>query len=246
VLYSFICTQSVITYNNRQQRHAFNAQVQHNNVRWNPADLEYYFLQKIGESINTKTMNSICALPHDLTTERESAPAFGARQAIATLTTTASRRDDGNMAAPTAQLTYTASEYGSDIDIGAVTALSDYGSDIGFDDEDTILADVLETIKVAKPADKDRVLPSIEFEEGEREDEDHDVDGFVQIHRPTVLRVAKGRDKSIGTVEAQRGIQSSPLRGHEALEVEYDERSRRAWSGMLTWDDLDGRCASRD
>jgi exonuclease V len=191
-------------------------------------------------------MNSICALPHDLTTERESAPAFRARQAIATHTTTAPRRDDGNMAAPTAQLSHTASEYGSDIDIGSVTALSDYGSDIGFEDEDTILADVLETIKVAKPADKDRVLPSIEFEEGEREDEDHNVDGFVQIHRPTVLRVAKGRDKSIGTVDAQRDIQSSPLRGYEALEVEYDERSRRTWSGTLTWDDMEGRCASRD
>jgi exonuclease V len=191
-------------------------------------------------------MNSICTLPHDLTTERESAPAFGARQAVATLTTTAPRRDDGSMAAPTAQLTNTASEYGSDIDIGSVTALSDYGSDIGFDDEDTILADVLETIKVAKPADKDRVLPSVEFEEGEREDEDHDVDGFVQIHRPSLLRVVKGKGKSTGTGDAQRDIQSSPLRGHEALEVEYDERSRRAWSGTLTWDDMEGGCVSRN
>jgi exonuclease V len=186
-------------------------------------------------------MDSICARPHDLTTGREGAPALEARQAIATLTTTTPRRDNGNMAASTAQLISTASEYGSDVEIGSVAALSDYGSDFGFDDileGDTILADVLDTIKVAKPADKDRVLPSIEFEEGEREDEDHDVDGFVQIHRPTLLRVAKRKDKSIGTVDARRDVQSSPMRKHEVLEVEYDERSRRAWSGTLICDEM--------
>jgi exonuclease V len=189
-------------------------------------------------------MDSICARPHDLTTRREGAPAFEARQAIATSITTMSRRDNGNMVASTAPLTNTGSEYGSDVNIGAATALSDYGSDFGFDDidEDTILSDVLETIKVAKPAAKGRVLPSIEFEEGEREDEDHDVDGFVQIHRPTLLRVSKGKDRSIGTLDARRNIQSSPLREYEALEVEYDERSRRAWSGT-TWpcDEMDAQ-----
>jgi exonuclease V len=72
------------------------------------------------------------------------------------------------------------------------------------------------------------------------------VDGFVQIHRPSLLRVVKGKGKSTGTGDAQRDIQSSPLRGHEALEVEYDERSRRAWSGTLTWDDMEGGCVSQD
>jgi hypothetical protein len=89
----------------------------------------------------------------------------------------------------TAQLT---SEYGSNVETPAATALSDYGSDTGFEDidEDTILADVLQTIQSVKPAKKSRILPSIEFEEGEREDEDHVVDSFVQIHQPALLRVA--------------------------------------------------------
>jgi exonuclease V len=191
--------------------------------------------------LNFKSFDdSIGARPHDLMTGREGAPAFEARQAIATFTTTMPRRDSGSMAAFTAPLTNTDSEYGSHVDIGAATALSDYGSDFGVDDidEDTILSDVLETIQDARPAAKDSVLPSIEFEEGEREDEDHDVDGFVHIHRPTLLRVSKGKDRSIGTVDARRDIQSSPLREHEALEVEYDERSRRAWSGTSSCNEM--------
>jgi exonuclease V len=56
----------------------------------------------------------------------------------------------------------------------------------------------------------------------------------VQIHRPTVLRVAKGK-RSVDA-DAQRDIQSSPMRGCKALEVEYDERSRRAWSGTSIQD----------
>jgi exonuclease V len=101
------------------------------------------------------------------------------------------------------------------------TAGSDYGSDIGFEDieEDTLLADALGTINNARPTEKSAALPSIEFEEGEREDEDEDEDGqqhvggLVQVHRPTLLRVAKD------------SVQGS------AREVEYDERSRPRWSG---------------
>jgi len=140
------------------------------------------------------------------------------------------------MAASTAQPMNPPSEYGSDVEIPSVAAVSDYGSDTGFEDidEDTILAGVLETIQTARPTERSRVLPSIEFEEGEREDEDQDVDGFVQVHRPTLLRVAKTSDKVTSTAPTgtRREIQSSPLRGHEPLEVEYDERSRRTWSGM--------------
>jgi exonuclease V len=112
----------------------------------------------------------------------------------------------GIMTAPTTQST--------------TTAGSDYGSDIGYEDieEDTLLADALDTINDARPTEKSAALPSIEFEEGEREDEDEDeqqhVGGLVQVHRPTLLRVAKD------------GVQGS------AREVEYDERSRRSWSGM--------------
>ncbi|KAI4606720.1 hypothetical protein J4E80_010032 [Alternaria sp. BMP 0032] len=163
----------------------------------------------------------------DLTITRENAPTLEARQSVATHTTDPPRPDHGIMAAPTTRLTTRASEYGSDIDIQSIATLSDYGSDIDIDD-DTILADAFDTITDAAQTQKSAVLPSIEFEEGELEDEEQDVDGFVQIHRPTVLRVAKS--KASVDADAQRDIQSSPMRERKALEVEYDERSRRAWS----------------
>jgi exonuclease V len=121
------------------------------------------------------------------------------------------------MAAPSAQL---GSEYGSDIDVQSIASLSDYGSDIDIDD-DTILAGAFDTLKNTAPTEKSAVLPSIEFEEGEAEDEEQDV-----------LCVAKGK-RSLDA-HVQRDIQSSPGREREALEVEYDERSRRAWSGTLS------------
>ncbi|KAH7081780.1 exonuclease V a 5' deoxyribonuclease-domain-containing protein [Paraphoma chrysanthemicola] len=140
------------------------------------------------------------------------------------------------MAAPTTQPTALVSEYGSDVDICSIRTMSDYGSDVGFEDidEDTILADVLDAIQDARPHEKGGLLPSIEFEEGEREDEEGDVDGFVHIHRPAVFRVRKGHRAS-QHASTQRGLQSSPLqeRGRETLEIEYDERSRRAWSVPL-------------
>ncbi|KAG9190063.1 exonuclease V [Alternaria panax] len=133
------------------------------------------------------------------------------------------------MSAPTTQLTSNReSEYGSDIDIQSIATLSDYGSDIDIDD-DTILADAFDSIAAASSqTQKSAVLPSVEFEEGEREDEEQDVDGFVQIHRPTVLRVT--RSKANINTAAQGHVQSSPVQQRKALEVEYDERSRRAWS----------------
>ncbi|KAL1793869.1 hypothetical protein ACET3X_007290 [Alternaria dauci] len=134
----------------------------------------------------------------------------------------------GIMAAPSTQLTSTyASEYGSDIDISSLATLSDYGSDIDIDD-DTLLADAFDTIRSTAQVQKSAVLPSIEFEEGESEDEEQDVDGFVQVHGPAGLRVAKGTRS--GDADTQRDIQSSPVRERKTLEVEYDERSRRAWS----------------
>jgi exonuclease V len=130
------------------------------------------------------------------------------------------------MAAPTTKLTSNyASEYGSDIDIQSIATLSDYGSDIDIDD-DTILADAFDTIRDAAQTQKSAVLPSIEF------------DGFVQVHRPTVLRVTKGK-RSVDA-DTQRDIQSSPVRERKALEVEYDERSRRAWSGTFDQEPIVG------
>ncbi|KAF2134549.1 hypothetical protein P153DRAFT_419228 [Dothidotthia symphoricarpi CBS 119687] len=134
------------------------------------------------------------------------------------------------MATTTAQGTISTSNYGSDIDLHST---SDYGSDVDLEDIDnTILAVSLGTIQEGRHTEKSVVLPSVEFEEGEREDEEQDVDGFVQIHKPAVLRVAKGKQRSSGVVDTQRDFQSSPMR-ERALEVEYDERSRRAWSVPL-------------
>ncbi|KAF1830755.1 hypothetical protein BDW02DRAFT_558284 [Decorospora gaudefroyi] len=170
---------------------------------------------------------SIGAPTHDLTSGRESAPSARPRRIVATLTRTigTARPGHGIMAAPTGQVTV--SEYGSDIDIQSLATPSDYGSDIDIDVDETLLADALDALRDAAPSEKSAVLPSIEFEEGEREDEEQDVDGFVQIHRPTVLRVANS--KTSVDVHVQRGTPSSPDRRREALEVEYDERSRRAW-----------------
>jgi exonuclease V len=197
-------------------------------------------LQQYKYSLKMTGGKSIPALAHDLTTAYGSAPALKARQAVTSCTTTTPGLDNGNMAASTARLTNAAGEYGSEFETQSIAAASDYGSDTGFEDidEDSILAGVLDTIKVVRPAERGRVLPSIEFEEGEREDEDHDADGFVQIHRPTLLRVARGKDEGMGSASANRDIQSSPLREQSALEVEYDERSRRAWSGTSTMNDI--------
>ncbi|KAF1916270.1 exonuclease V a 5' deoxyribonuclease-domain-containing protein [Ampelomyces quisqualis] len=139
------------------------------------------------------------------------------------------------MASSTTLLTNAVSDYGSDVDIGSVAALSDYGSDTGLDDidEDSLLADVLETIQVARSTERDGVLPSVEFQEGELEDEDQHVGGVVQIHKPSLLRVARGKAKALEQADSRRDMQSSPLRDCQALEVEYDERSRRAWSVPL-------------
>ena len=130
------------------------------------------------------------------------------------------------MIEPNTRLTGSASEYGSDVDDSLITSMSDYGSDIGFED----VEGALDMFEEAPPVNATTVLPSIEFEQGELEDEEQDVDGFVQIHRPAVLRVAKS--KTHAELDRQWDIQSSPARGDKALEVEYSARSRRAWSGM--------------
>jgi exonuclease V len=141
--------------------------------------------------------------------------------------------EDGKMAAPPAQVTHASSYYGSEVEVDAdsIASMSDYGSE--FDateiDEDTLLASTLAsfTQSIPRSRDKSSVLPSIEFEEGEVEDEDHD--DLVVVHKPSLLRVAKGDRRSAAKAEVRRDIQSSPVR--QTLEVEYDERSRRAWSG---------------
>lgn len=132
------------------------------------------------------------------------------------------------------QTTHTSSHYGSDVDVDSVASLSDYGSE--FDaaeiDEDALLADVLDSIanKTPRTSERQTTLPSIKFEEGEAEDRDHDIPGR---HRPAVLRVARSNTRNTGTGQTPHVIQSSPVRrrGSTTLEVEYDEPSRRNWSG---------------
>ncbi|USP79984.1 defects in morphology 1 [Curvularia clavata] len=135
----------------------------------------------------------------------------------------------GIMEAPAVQLTNQAGECGSDVDIEPFATLSDYGSDIDIDD--ILLANALDTTAGAVPLVNRAVLPSIEFEQGEVEDEEPDVDGFVQIHRPSVLRVAQSQRSILADTQAD--VQSSPVRERSTFEVEYDEMSRRAWSVPL-------------
>lgn len=142
------------------------------------------------------------------------------------------------MAAPSTPVTHASSYYGSEveIDVESIAAMSDYGSE--FDateiDEDTLLASTLDsfTQRIPQPTEKSSVLPSIEFEEGELEDEDHN--DIAVMHKPSLLRVAKKDQRSAAKVEVRNHTQSSPVR--ETLEVEYDERSRRTWSGALLHD----------
>ncbi|KAF1930234.1 uncharacterized protein M421DRAFT_368975 [Didymella exigua CBS 183.55] len=139
------------------------------------------------------------------------------------------------MATPSAPVTHASSYYGSEveIDIDSVTSMSDYGSEFDATEiyEDTLLASTLDsfTHSVPKSTGRSSALPSIESEEGEFEDDDYD--DLIVVHKPSVLRVAKKDRRSTAKVEVRRDIQSSPAR--ESLEVEYDERSRRAWSVPL-------------
>lgn len=138
------------------------------------------------------------------------------------------------MAAPTVPVTHASSCYGSEVEIDAdsIASVSDYGSEIDVTelDEDTLLASTFDTLtqKLPRSFEKTSVLPSIEFEEGEAEDEDQE--DVVATHKPSLLRVARGHQRSAAFLEVHRDSRSSPVQ--ETLEVEYDEQSRRAWSGV--------------
>ncbi|KAF2631854.1 hypothetical protein BU25DRAFT_455266 [Macroventuria anomochaeta] len=139
------------------------------------------------------------------------------------------------MAAQSVPVTQASSYYGSEveIDVKSIASMSDYGSqfEVTEIDEDTLLASTLDPDTQNRPryTEKNSVLPSIEFEGGEIEDEDQD--DVVVVHRPSLLRVARRDRRSAANIDTRRDIQSSPVR--ETLEVEYDERSRRAWSVPL-------------
>lgn len=141
--------------------------------------------------------------------------------------------EDGKMAASPASVTHAPSYYGSEVevDVNSIPSMSDYGSEFDATEinEDTLLVSTLgsTTQTVSRTIQKSSALPSIEFEEGEVEDEDHD--DLVVVHKPSLLRVAKRNRRGAAKVEVATDIESSPVRA--TLEVEYDERSRRAWSG---------------
>lgn len=117
-----------------------------------------------------------------------------------------------------------------EIDAEALASVSDYGSEFDATElnETTLLASTLDspTQELPRSADKASVLPSIEFEEGEGEDEDRD---DVVTQKSSLLRMSKRHQRSNQTPHTRRDLQSSPIRA--TLEVEYDEQSRRAWSG---------------
>lgn len=144
------------------------------------------------------------------------------------------------MATPNPSQQVSTSDFGSDIDIDvkidtqSATATSEYGSDFAFEDvdEDTILATTLNVIKSTAPTAKAILLPSLEFEEGENEDEEHDGVGVVQIHRSTGLRVAKWQRSGDATGN-KMDVQSSPPQRLGTEFIEYDPISQRAWSGTL-------------
>jgi exonuclease V len=107
------------------------------------------------------------------------------------------------------------SDYGSEIDTHSNVALSDYGSDIDVDDVDeaTLVGSVLEQIAATAP--KTAVYPSIEAQDTLA---DNDEAGALHTPERPSLRWAH----------------SSPARRRRGLvELEYDVRSRRAFSGML-------------
>jgi exonuclease V len=138
------------------------------------------------------------------------------------------------MAAPSVSVTHASSYYGSEVEIDAESpaSVSDYGSEFDATElnEDTLLATALDSLTESLPGvvKKASVLPSVEFEEGEAEDEDEDEKDVV-IHKPSRLRMSKRPWRGAEPLRARRDLQSSPVQ--ETLEVEYDERSRRAWSG---------------
>lgn len=104
------------------------------------------------------------------------------------------------------------SEYGSGV---SLTALSDYGSDIEWDDvqENTALGDLL--VKLAATAPNEIAYPSIESDV-------HNVEPDLQ---PKYRPLAVHWD--------ERDIQSSPVVARAlSMEHEYEAASRRAFSGM--------------
>ena len=110
-------------------------------------------------------------------------------------------------------------------------SMSDYGSDTGLDElgDDGALVAAFHRIRQDRPTDTNPTLPTTEWEAGDVEDEEQHAHGFVQIHGPTVLRLAKNRTNVPANL-AQH-LERSPAHPRAALEVEYDARSRRAWSG---------------
>lgn len=143
------------------------------------------------------------------------------------------------MNAPSVPVTHASSCYGSEVEIDANSnaSMSDYGSDFDATEinEDMLLVGTLDLISNSPQhsTKKSSILPSIEFEEGEIEGEIEDEEqDDLAVYKPSLLRVAKKDRRNIGNTETCRRIQSSPVR--ETLEVEYDERSRWAWSGTLS------------
>lgn len=121
-------------------------------------------------------------------------------------------RDDG-MAAPEASCLTprgSTSDYGSDIELRDI---SDYGSE--FDSEETMLiGDLLVHIVATTPPEKTIIYPSIEDECAHE----------VTLHKSPRSAVVQLDSTGLETPQ--------PRERSVSREVEYDDLSREAWSGM--------------
>lgn len=123
-------------------------------------------------------------------------------------------------------------ELASDVDHRSVISLSDYGSDVDFDDvdEDTILANVLDTIR--KKANFGDVNHLILNEDEDRRDGNHHQDADNSAQSSTMVAVATRKRKN-PNVDVQRNDQSAFIHQPEAMEVDCNRRSRQSFSGKF-------------
>ncbi|OAL45104.1 hypothetical protein IQ07DRAFT_604601 [Pyrenochaeta sp. DS3sAY3a] len=123
-------------------------------------------------------------------------------------------------------------ELASDVDPRSVISLSDYGSDVDFDDvdEDTILANVLDTIR--KKANFGDVNQLILNEAEDRRDGNHHEDADNPAQSSTMVAVATRKRKN-PKVDVQTHEQSTFIYQPGAMEVDRNKTLRHSFSVSL-------------
>lgn len=120
-------------------------------------------------------------------------------------------------------------ELAPDIDPRSVISLSDYGSDIDFDDvdEDTILANVLDTIRrKANFGDVNKVFLN---EAEDPRDGNHRQDVDISTQLSTMVAVAT-RTRKAATVDVQSSFQSPSGHQPDGMEVDCNKTSRQPFT----------------